>query len=325
VRRREFIAGIAGAVTYPLLARAQKAAPVIGFLHHESRSATDGLVRAFLQGLSQSGFVAGRDVSVEYRFADGHPDRLSAMALDLARRQVSVIIALASIPAASAAKAATETIPILIHTTGDPVALGLVTSLSRPGGNVTGVTSLITEIGPKRIKLLHKLLPAAKDLAFLNNPSSIISEEQTKDALAAAHSLGLTLHPLQARSEGDIEAAFNRLQGLRAAGLVIGPNVFFYSHGEQLASLALRNATPVISPYREVTAAGALMSYGTDIGDHCRIVGAYAGRILRGERPADLPVQQATKIDFVINLKAAKAIGLTVPETLLATADEVIQ
>lgn len=277
MRRREFMAGLGGVITYPVLAKAQQAAlPVIGFLHHGSRLDSEGLVRAFLQGLGRSGFVVQRNVSIEYRFADGHPDRLSALALDLVDRQVSVIIALASIPAALAAKAASDTIPILIHTTGDPVALGLVTSLSRPNSNVTGVTSLNTEIGPKRVELLHTLLPTAKDLAFLNNPSSVISEQQTKGAEAAARSLGLSIYPLQARSEGDLKAAFDRLSELRAAGLVIGPNVFFYSHGDQLASLALRKAVPVISPYREVTAAGALMSYGTDIGDHCRIVGAYA-------------------------------------------------
>jgi putative ABC transport system substrate-binding protein len=328
VKRREFITLLGGAAAaWPLKARAQEQPmPMIGFLHGEDSSVVAGVTMpAFYQGLNESGFVEGRNVTIEYRWAEGHFDQLPAMAADLVRRRAAVIVTLASIPATLAAKAATTTVPIVFQSAADPVAAGIVAGLNRPGGNVTGVTTLNTEVGPKRFELLHDLLPTATTLALLFNPKSPQAEPRLRDAQAAARRLGLELRLLQAHSESDIDTAFTSLLQLRPGGLVIGPGPIFLEQSERLAALALRHAVPAISPYREFAAAGGLMSYGTDIKDQVRIAGAYTGRILKGEKPADLPVQQAMRIELLINRRTAKALGLEVPPTLLARADEVIE
>jgi putative ABC transport system substrate-binding protein len=324
IERRKFLATLGGAAAWPLAARAQQSSlPVIAFLTGDSFI---NMIDAFHQGLNQSGFIEGRNVTIEYHLAEDHHDRLPAMAADLVRRRVAVIVTLGSRPAILAAKAATTTIPIVFQFAGDPVALGFVTSLNRPGGNLTGVTTLNFEVGPKRLELLHELLPKATAMALLVAPrSSAAAETQLRDAQAVARTLGLQLHLLKANSEGDIDTAFTSLLQLQAGGLVIGPSPLFVQQSERLAALALRHAVPTISPYREFAKAGGLMSYGTDVGDQLRIAGTYTGRILKGEKPADLPVQQATRVDLLINMKTAKALGIEVPPTLLARADEVIE
>jgi putative tryptophan/tyrosine transport system substrate-binding protein len=266
-------------------------------------------------------------VSIEYRGAKNHYDRLSALAADLVRRQVNVIATDSGVPGARAAKAATTTIPIVFTTGADPVAFGLVASLSRPGGNLTGVTSLSDEVGPKRLELLHEVVPTATTVALLVNPANPNSETQSKDLLEAARKLGLQLHILQARAERDFDSAFARAVQLRAGGLVIGPDTFWRSPRrlEQLATLAVRYSIPTISIARGFPAAGGLMSYGGSAGFLLHTAGVYTGRILKGEKPADLPVQQSTKVELIINLKTANALGLDVPSHLLQFADEVIE
>jgi putative ABC transport system substrate-binding protein len=326
IRRREVITLLGAVAARPMAARAQPSSlPVIAFLTGDSSVAPDAMMRAFHQGLGQNGFVEGRNVAIEYRAAEGHYDRLPAMAADLVRRRVAVIVTLASRSATLAAKAATTKVPIVFQFSGDPVAVGFVASLNRPGGNVTGVTTLNTEVGPKRFELLHELLPKATAVAFLLNPQSPAAGPQSRDAQAVTRKLGLELHLLHAGSEGEIDAAFTSLLRLRTGALVVGASPLLLQQSEQLATLALRDAVPTISPYREFTMAGGLMSYGTDVADQIRIAGAYAGRILKGEKPADLPVQQATRIELLVNNKTAKALGLEVPAMLLARADEVIE
>jgi putative tryptophan/tyrosine transport system substrate-binding protein len=327
IGRRKFLGTLGGAAAaWPLAARAQQPAmPVVAFLHGDSSIGADAMMRAFHQGLNQSGFVEGRNVSIEYHFGGGHHARLPAMAADLVRRQVAVIVTLGNRPAILAAKAATTMVPIVFLFSGDPVAVGFVASLKQPGGNLTGVTTLNTEVGPKRFELLHELLPTATATALLVNPTSPAAEDQLREAQAAARTLGLQLHLLHAHSESDIDKAFTSLPQWRAGALVIGPDPLFQQQSEQFAALALRHAMPTISPYREFAAAGGLMSYGTDVRDLFRVAGVYTGRILKGERPADLPVQQATRIELHINMKIANALGLAVPPTLLARADEVIE
>jgi putative ABC transport system substrate-binding protein len=325
IGRRKFLATLGGAaVTWPLAARAQQAAmPMIGFLDSESAEGFPHLLRAFQQGLGAAGYVEGRNVAIVYHWARGQMDQLPALAADLVARQVSVIVA--NGPSAMPAKAATTTIPIVFFSAADPVATGLVTSLSRPGGNVTGITSQGIDIGVKRLELLHELLPAATAISLLVNPTQLRNAETlSRDGQAAARALGLRLHLLQASSERDFDTAFVDLGPLRAGGLAIGPDAFFASRTQQLAKLALRHAVPTVFQ-DEFAAAGGLMSYGGSFIDVYRLVGGYAGRILNGTKPADLPVQQSTKIELVINLKTAKALGLTVPPTLLARADEVIE
>jgi putative ABC transport system substrate-binding protein len=326
MRRREFIAGLGGAAAWPLAARAQQQpTPVIGFLHSASPGPHADLVRAFRRGLSEAGYVEGHNVAIEYRWAEGQTDRLPALAADLVRRQVTVIAALAS-TAALAAKAATATIPIVFELGDDPVELGLVTSLNRPSGNLTGVTSLNTELGPKRLELLHELVPTASTIALLVNPTNPrLAEKLSRDVQAAAHTLGLQLHVLHSSTDRDIDTVFATLAQLRAGGLVIGNDAFFVNQIKQLADLALRYAVPTIFQTHEFAAAGGLMSYGTSLMDMFRQVGVYTGRILQGEKPADLPVQQAAKVELVINMNTAKALGLTFPITLLGRADEVIE
>ena len=325
MKRREFITLLGGTVAaWPFAARAQQPAmPVIGFLNGASPEGYAPYVTAFRQGLKEVGYVDGQNVAIEYRWAEGQYDRLPALAADLVRRQVVVIAAGAT--AAPAAKAATATIPIIFTTAFDPVQEGLVASLNRPGGNLTGVTALAVEVGPKGLELLHELVPTATVLALLVNPTNPSAEALSRDLQPAARALGLQLHILHASTERDFDTVFATLLQLRAGGLMIGTDGFFITQIEQLATRTVRHAVPAIFQYREFTAAGGLMSYGVSNRDLYRLVGVYTGRILRGEKPADLPVLQPTKFELVINLKTTKALGLTVPDKMLALADDVIE
>jgi len=327
MRRREFIKLIAsGATAWPPVAWAQQPAmPVVGFINSASAQNYTRQLEAFLKGLRESGFVDGRNVAVEYRWAEGQNDRLPAMAADLVHRQVAVIAA-TSTPAVVAAKAATTTIPIIFELGSDAVELGLVASLSRPGGNVTGVTTSNIEVAPKRLELLHELLPTASVMALLVDPTDPANAKTTvSEVTAAAKTFGLQLHILNASNENDFTGVFAKLIQWGADGLVVGGGQFFTSNREQLGVLTLRHAVPAASYNREFAAAGGLLSYGSDIKDAYRLTGIYTGRILRGEKPAELPVQQATKVELYINLKTAKALGLTIPLSLLGRADEVIE
>jgi putative tryptophan/tyrosine transport system substrate-binding protein len=326
VKRRDFIAFIGGAAAWPLTARAQQPGmPVIGFLKAASPRGLPRPLSAFLKGLGETGHVDGQNVAIEYRWAEGQNDRLPAMADELVHRQVAVIAA-TSTPAALAAKAATAAIPIVFETSADPVQLGLVASLSRPGGNVTGVTQLNVEVAPKRLELLHELLPTVRVIALLANPADgALAEAQSRAVLLAARSLGLEVHVLNASTEGDLDGVFAKLIQLRAGGLVISGGALFTGHSEQLAALAARDAVPAVSPWRGFAEAGGLLSYGSDFTDAYRLAGIYTGRILKGDKPADLPVQQATKVELIINLRTAKALGITVPLPLSGRADEVIE
>jgi putative tryptophan/tyrosine transport system substrate-binding protein len=325
VKRRTFIAVMGGGAVWPLVARTQQPAmPVIGFLDGRSADHSAHLAAAFRRGLDEAGYVEGRNVAIDYRWAQGRYDRLPALAADLVRRRVTVI-ATSGNASARAAKAATATIPIVFATGADPVEAGLVASLNRPGSNVTGVTSLGVELGPKRLELLHELLPAATVIAFLVNPTNRTSEIQVRDMEAAARALGPKLHILHASTEHEIDAAFATLTQVRASALAVAPEAFFNSQSERLAALTVRHAVPAIYSYREFVAAGGLMSYGGSDTDSYRQVGVFIGRILKGEKPADLPVQQSTKAELFINLRTAKALGVTVPLSLLGRADEVIE
>jgi ABC-type uncharacterized transport system substrate-binding protein len=326
MNRREFITLVGGAAAaWPLAAGAQQPAmPVIGFLNGGSPGPYAPYVAAFRQGLKEAGYIEGENVTIEYRWLEGQYDRAPSMAAELVRRQVAVIVA--NSPGNLAAKAATTTIPIVFTTAGDPVQLGFVASLSRPGGNLTGVTQLNVEVGPKRLELAHELVPAATIIGLLVNPANpTLAEPITRNLQEASRTLGLKLHVLHASTEREIEKAFATLLQLRAGALVISPDPFFVIQSEQLAALALRQALPAIFQYRQFAAAGGLASYGGSIADAYRTAGVYTGRILKGEKPADLPVQQSTKVELIINLKTAKALGLTVSLPLLGRADEVIE
>ena len=328
MNKREFITLLGGAVvTWPLAARAQQGAmPVIGFLGSASPDRWASRIRAFREGLSEIGYSEGRNVAVEYRWAEGQNDRLGQLAAELVARQVAVIVAPGSTPAALAAKRATATIPIVFEVASDPVEIGLVGSLARPGGNITGLTSLNEEVQPKRLELLHELVPSASVVGLLVNPRNpALAEPATKLLDAAARSLRLKMHVLHASGDRDLDAVFATLLQVRAGGLVVGADPFFTSRLEQLATLALRHAVPTVYQFREFTAAGGLMSYGGSLTETFRAAAVYTGRILKGDKPADLPVQQSTKVELFLNLNTAKALGLEVPRTLIARADEVIE
>jgi len=325
MRRREFIALLGGAAAvWPLAARAQRPAmPVIGFLSTKAPDDTPNLLAAFRQGLKDTGFVEDQNVAIEYRFAHNQNERLPALVADLILRQVAVIVAPAT-PAATVAKAATGTIPIVFEIGGDPVQLGLVTRLDRPGGNVTGVTQLNIEVASKRLELLHELVPKAKVIGYMINPDYPENVELT-EMEGAARNLGLELHVLNARTEHDFDKAFAKLAQLQAGGLLLGSSAFYVAKQEQLAALAVRHAVPAIFESRQFAIAGGLMSYGGSLTDAYRQAGVYAGRIAKGEKPSELPVLRGTKVELYINLKSAKALGLSVPAALQARADEMIE
>jgi putative ABC transport system substrate-binding protein len=327
MKRRHFITLLGGvAAAWPLAARAQQPTlPVIGFLGSGSSVLFASRVSAFRQGLSEAGYVEGRNAAIEFRWAESRNDRLPALAADLVGRNVNVIVTAGGTPAARAAKAATTAIPIVFGIGNDPVQMGLITSLNRPDGNMTGVTSLSGEIGPKRLELLHEVVPTATSIALLVNPTNPAAETQSTELQPAARTLGLQLYVLRASAERDFDAAFASLVQLRAGGLVIVADAVFNTRSEQLAALTLHHAVPAAFQYREFAAAGGLMSYGDSATEEYRQMGVYAGRILNGEKPGDLPVQQATKVELIINLKTAKALGITVPQLLLGRADEVIE
>jgi putative ABC transport system substrate-binding protein len=326
MRRREFIT-LLGAVAsgWPLAARAeQPAMPVIGILNTRGPSDDLHLLAAFGRGLSEVGYSEGQSVALTPHWAEGHYDQLSAFAADLVHRRVEVIFAMGSSPAL-AAKSATTTIPIVFYSASDPVKSGLVLSLNRPGNNLTGVTTLGVEAGPKLLELMHELVPAATNMALLSNPTTTYAEARSREMQSAARMLGIQLHVFNSSTEREFDAVFENLVRERIGALVIGTDAFFQTRRELLAALALRHGLPSIYQFREYTAAGGMMSYGASLADACRQAGVYVGRILRGAKPADLPVQQAVKLELVINLKTAKALGLEIPPTLLARADEVIE
>ena len=330
MRRREFIRLLANTVVaWPLVGQAQSpVSPVIGFLSSASPQNYADSLGSFRRGLRGMGYVEGQNVGIDYRWAEGQNDRLPELAAELVRLRVTVIAAIGT-PSTLAAKAATSaapTVPIIFAVAVNPVEVGLVASLSRPGGNLSGVTNLNEEVGPKRLELVHELLPAVTSVAVLVNPTNrVLAEAFAHDVQSAAGILGLKLHVLRASSEHELEGVFASLAKLRAGALIICPDVFFNERVEELAALGLRYAVPTVYQYRPFAAAGGLLSYGSDETEWYRLIGAYTGRVLKGERPADLPVQQVTKVKLIANLKAAKAHGLTIPEPVLARADEVIE
>jgi putative ABC transport system substrate-binding protein len=327
MKRREFIVLLgATAAVWPLAALAQQALPVIGFLGYGSAELFESRIRSFHQGIAEAGIIEGHDATIEYRWAEDQNERLPKLASELVSREVNVLVAPGSTVAALAAKSSTTTIPVVFFVGSDPVKLGLVVSLNRPGGNITGVTNLVVEVAPKRLELLHELMPAATVFAFLMvSPTTPVAQIESRDLLETARVLGLELHVLQASSERDFDEVFSTLVQLHAAALLISTDGFFGSRNDRLATLALRHMIPAISSIPEFVAAGGLISYGTSVLDGYRLAGVYAGRVLKGEKPSDLPVQQSTKIELAINLKTAKTLGVTVPPSLLARADEVIE
>jgi putative tryptophan/tyrosine transport system substrate-binding protein len=327
MRRRDFVRAIVGSATaWPLAARAQQATmPAIGFLGSDSPELYTDRLRAFRRGLKDAGYIESENVAIEYRWANGDNNRLPALAAELVALRVAVLVS-STTPAALALKVATTSIPIVFFIAGDPVALGLVGSLNRPGANITGTTALTLEAGKKWLQLLQETVPTATEFAVLINPTSPnLAEAQRKDLQAAARALNLQIHFLNASTDREFQLAFTKIAELHAGGLVISSDSFFFAHIEQLAALAAQHKVPAIFGFREFPAAGGLMSYGSDLADQHRTIGGYVGRILNGEKPGDLPVQQSIKVQLVFNLKAAKALGITLPQTLQVAADEVIE
>ncbi len=327
IGRRKFLATLGSAAAWPLAARAQQPSlPVIGILAVAAPEANAIRLRAFREGLGTAGYVEGQNVKIEYRWAEAHTGRLPELAAGLVRDRVAVLVAAGGLASAVVAKAATREIPIVFGIGADPVEVGLVASLNRPGGNVTGVTSLNLELAPKRLELLHELLPSVTLMALLVNPAvPALAEPISRSSQAAAQALGLQLHTVHASSDRDFDAVFERLTQLRVGALVIGPDTFFTSRSGQLAKLTVRHEMPAIYEFREFARAGGLMSYSSSEPEYYRLVGAYAGRVLKGDKPADLPVQQSTKVELFLNLKTAKALGITVPLPLSGRADEVFE
>jgi putative ABC transport system substrate-binding protein len=326
MRRREFIALVGGSVACPLSARAQQPKiPVVGFLHSASPGAFAYEATAFRQGLKETGFVEGQNVAIEFRWAEGHSDRLPALAAELVHRQVSVIAAPGGDVTALAAKAVTAATPIVFMNGSDPVKSGLVASINRPGGNITGVSLFASTVDAKRLELLHELVPRVAVVAVLNNPLVAETEARSKALVEAATTIGLQLLFLKVSIEADLDTAFATIAKQRIGALFVSGSPFFISRRDQLIALVARQKIPAVYAWREFVAAGGLMSYGTDIPESTRQLGIYAGRVLRGEKPADLPVLQPTKFDFAVNLKTAKALDIQIPDKLLALADEVIE
>jgi len=326
LKRRKVIALLGGATLAWPLARAQQSArPVVGFLHGGTPGAYAPPMAAFRKSLNEAGYSEGQNVTIEFYWAEGQLDRLPELAVDLVRRQVSVIFAGGGAEPALAAKAATSKIPIVFANGVDPVEVGLVASLSRPGGNITGVSFLINTLGRKELEALHDLRPQATVMAALINPNLATTASQSKDVEMAARALGLQVRVLHANTEREIETVFESLPQVQAGGLVIGANAFFFSRRDQIVGLATHYSVPTVYPWREAVIAGGLMSYGANVTDAYRLAGKYASRILKGEKPADLPVQETTNTELVINLKTAKSLGVTFPITLLGRADEVIE
>jgi putative tryptophan/tyrosine transport system substrate-binding protein len=327
MKRREFITLLGGAAaTWPLAARAQQPAmPVIGFLHSATSNSYAPMTTAFRKSLNEAGYVEGQNVAIEYRWAESHLDRLPALAADLVHRQVSVIFTGGGSDPSLAAKAATSEIPIVFANGTDPVEAGLVASLNRPGGNITGITFLNNTLGPKEVEAMHELVPKAAIIAVLLNPKLATAASQLKDVEMAARVLGLQVQVLHASMEPDLDMVFASLLQLRVGGLAIGADAFFFSRRDQLVGLATRYSVPTVYPWREAVTAGGLASYGASVTDACRLAGIYTGRILKGDKPAELPVQQSTKTELAINLKTAKALGIEVPTSLLLRADQVIE
>jgi putative ABC transport system substrate-binding protein len=321
MKRREFITLLGGAATWPIAARGQSSIPVIGFINGSSATAYAAYVQAFIRGLAEAGHTVGENVAIEYRWAEGHYDRIPDMVDDLVHSRVAVLAP--NTPAARAARRASGNIPVIFFTGEDPVASGLVASLNRPGGNVTGVTSLFGGLAAKQVGLLHDLVPAATLIGFLVNPRNPITERNVRDALDAAQKLGEKIEIVHASSEAEIDAAFDRLRGMRASALLVQPDAFL--NNERIVALAARNALPTMYQARELVAAGGLMSYGSSLADMYRQMGVYVGKVLKGANPAEMPVLQPVKFEMAINLQTAKALGLKLSDNLLSLADEVIE